>query len=162
MVAALSAIVLPALLISGGLLSRRMVAAGKDRLTYPRTGYVAYRKPKRSLGWRAGILAMFVALMFVIVARRVELALSWLLLIEGLVIAAGMAYPAYKFGLLRFYGLACLSVLAALGAAAATHDADLGNAIYFGVVAVGLLVSGGLTLVGYLRQTRPPEEDPDA
>jgi hypothetical protein len=161
-VTALSALVFPVLLISAGILSRRIVTAAKGRVTYPRTGYVAYRKPKRSLGWRAAVAAVFMAVMFVIVARRIELALSWLLLVEGLAIGAGMAYPAHKYGLMRFYGLALLSVLAAAGAATTTPNADLGNAIYFIVVAVGSVISGGLTLLAYLRRTRSPEEDEDA
>ncbi len=160
--AALLAFILPLVIIGGGLLSRRIVAAAKARLTYRRTGYVAYRKPKKSMGWRAAVLAVVMAVTAVIVARRIELSLSWMLLIEGIAIGAGMAYPAYKYGLGRFYGLACLSLLAAVGAALVTSDAELGNAIYFATVAVGLFVSGGLTLLSYLRRTGPPAEDDHA
>jgi hypothetical protein len=157
----LSAFVLPVLVIGGSLLSRRIIAAGKDRLTYPRTGYVAYRPVKKSLGLRAGILGAFLAIIAVLAVQRVELPLGWMIVAEGVAIGAGLAYYAHKFGLARFYALAILSVFAGVGAGFATANAELGNAMYFGAVAVGFLVSGGMTLLAYLRQTRLPEEAGD-
>ena len=159
--AMLSAVILPLIMIVGSLLARRLVNEGKNRLTYPRTGYVSYHRQPRRSRWQTAVVAIFVAALAVIVVQRISLSLSWVLLAEGAIIGAGLAYPGYRFGLQRFYALAILSVVAAAGAAQNTQDANLGNAIYFGAVAVGLLISGVLTLIGYLRSNRLPEERND-
>jgi hypothetical protein len=162
LMALLSAVILPVVLIAGMLLMRRMISVGKERLTYPRTGYVAYRRQRKSRRWAAGVMAMFTSLLLVVFQQRVAWSMSWLLLLEGLAIGAGLAYPAYRFGLARFYALALLAILVAAGAALKVTDIELGNAFFFGAMGVGLLSSGGVTLVTYLQSTRPPEEGSDA
>ena len=54
--AGISAILLPLVVIGGGLLARWAIAGLKARITYPRTGYVSYRQPTGRRRWLTGLV----------------------------------------------------------------------------------------------------------
>ena len=157
--AGISAFGLPVVIIGGVLLARWAVAAVKRRVTYPRTGFVAYRKASGSRRWLAGVIAAGMALLFTIFARREPVVLSWIPLLIGLIMGLGLISFAYRFKLGRYYVLAACSLLAGLAAALLTQDETAGSALYFGVLGLAMCLSGGLTLWDYLRRTQPPAEE---
>ncbi|HZD10730.1 MAG TPA: hypothetical protein VE553_05245 [Candidatus Binatia bacterium] len=58
-----SALALPVLATLGALLMKRAVTAVKERVTYPRTGYVAYRRGEPSSGrWLVMTAALLLAI----------------------------------------------------------------------------------------------------
>ena len=150
-------------LIWGALATRWIVNALKTRLTYPRTGYVSYRVDqkhahrRRLMGAIAG--AIFAALL-VNIAVRVG-SVSWVPAISGLVVGVILVYmKAQTSGLKRFYFLSGFSVI--LGLALSFGDLLLGYrlALFYGLMGLAFLVSGGIRLRHYLAENALPSEAP--
>ena len=158
LLASFSAIGLPVLLVLGFWIGKHAVAFLKERLTYPRTGYVAYRRTPVSRRALTGIVAVVVAALAVQLLRVSQTPVNWIPTLDGVVIGIFLLYMGYKLGLVRFYALAVVSALIGLSAALGGLDETMGSAAYFAGMGVALLVSGGLTLWSYLSQTQPPAE----
>lgn len=159
--ASFSAIALPLVVLVGIWAAGRAVKAAKARLTYPRTGYVAYRQPGRRRRALAFGLALGVAgalLLAWLVLRPVSM--GWIPFLDGLAIGLFLVAMAWLGGPVRFYGLALISIALGLASAWASADPRAGTALYFGAMALALAISGGLTLGRYLRATRPGAGEP--
>lgn len=145
---------LPLLLIGGALGMRRTIGALKERLTYPRTGYVAYRRRGKGLRWAIGAGTAAVMAVLGILTRDVEIRLNLAILVPALLIAAAFLNQAWRYGVLRLALLAAAS--AGIGLSAAWMEAanDIAMALYFGAMGGCLLLSGLVTLVLYRRRTR--------
>lgn len=155
----ISALALPAVIIGGALVARRAVAAVKERLTYPRTGYVAYVR-QRGLRTRAAtaVVAVVVSVAVSFLIARVPAALAWMPALQGLVIAAALFYSGYSLGLGRFLVLAVVSAVAGVGAALAGLGDVAGSGAYFLVLGLAMFAAGGYALRRYLYATGPAGE----
>ncbi len=154
---AISAFGLPVIVIAGGWLVGRAVRAAKERISFPRTGYVAYRKPpvrRRAIamGVAFGIAVGLVAAL----AYLGPLSTRWIPFLDGLIIGSFMLYVAFGLGIPRFYAQGVASVLFGAGAVRYTTDVTLGTALYFGATALVLLLSGLAVLKRYMSHTEPP------
>lgn len=146
----------------GGLAVSRVVKTVKERVTYPRTGYVSYRHPGSSgrlyiVGASVGIALAVLG----IILSKVH-APTWLgsiAIVQGLILGAGLLYMGYRLGLTRFYALAFLSVLIGVVVSLNGFDDTLGSAAHFGEMGFVLTASGLFTLRAYLSQTQPPVEE---
>jgi hypothetical protein len=157
-VTALSALILPVIVIAGMLSAKRIVRTVKERVTYPRTGFVSYRSASRARRWWTAVPAMVLASLTAAWVLRGGLPFNTLLLLQGWIIAVGFALPGWRYGLRRFFWLAVLSGLAGTFVSRSGWGIDLSDAAFFGALALGLALSGGLTLCSYLRHTQPPAE----
>jgi hypothetical protein len=146
----------------GGLFVSRAVKAVKDRVTYPRTGYVSYRRPESNRCRRLVVAGLGIALgMLCIVLSKVH-ALAWLVsmpMVEGLIVGGILLYLEYRLGIARFYVLAFLSALVGVIVALNGFDDAFGSAAYFGEMGFVLTASGLFTLRTYLGQTQLPVEE---
>jgi hypothetical protein len=154
-----SAIALPAIVIGGASVARWLVVAAKERLTYPRTGYVAYPRAKSARSRAAsalvaGTLGISISLLLV----NAPAALAWIPALQGLAIGAALLYLGNQLGLGRFYALAFLSVVAGTAASRAGLGDIAGSAAYFAVMGLALAAGGALTLRSYLRATEHVSE----
>jgi hypothetical protein len=146
----------------GGLFVSRAVKAIKNRVTFPRTGYVSYRRPGSSgrpyiIGASVGIALAVLG----IVLSKVH-APPWLgsmVMVQGLILGAGLLYIGRRLGLTRFYALAFLSALIGVVVALNGFEDALGSAAHFGEMGLVLTASGLFTLRTYLSQTQPPVEE---
>lgn len=150
---------------------RFVMEAIKMRLTYPRTGYVAYPQPPRQELALRFLIGMFVAsalalvMTYVFFTRGVSTGLRLVNLLLPLGFGLIMANIAYQQGSLRFgiYALvAVLSGFTAIPLAWTLSPVD-GGAVLNGVamfVATGsvMLIGGTLTLVRYLSHHPLPKE----
>ena len=147
-------------------LSRTIIIAIRRRLTYPRTGYVSFRRPRRGKE-EAGIALILIALVaiFVFMALTTDW-LGGLTAISAITIGVIDLYLGLTADLPRFYFLAVLSIAAGvvLGLAEPTFIAffpmeGAGEvfAYLFGVIGAGYLITGGITLAKYLRENPAPE-----
>jgi len=146
----------------GGLAASRAVKAVKNRITYPRTGYVSYRRPEGNRRRRLIVAGLGVALGALGIALSIAGAPTWLVsmpMAHGLIIGACLLYLGHRLGLARFYVLALVSVLVGVVAALGGFDDALGSAAYFGEMGFVLTASGLFTLRAYLRQTQSPIEE---
>jgi len=145
------------------------VEAAKQRVTYPRTGYVAYSPPPQpkpaSLPRKiAGfVLIMGVSMLAGNVVARVAssgLLPIWLLSMPmsmGLLAGLALVILGRRMALPRFYGLAALSVLAAM-LAALGDLASVGAMRYLVLMGLVPRASGAIVLGRYLRANTPPED----
>jgi hypothetical protein len=145
--------------IFAALLMRWAVARLKQRLTFPRTGYVAYAAPKRSRRLLNAIVALGMAALVSILFARAPGSMAWIPAVSGLLIAVTWLYVGFRTGLGRFYALGVYSALAGGAISLSGMGEDPGLALYYAVLGVAMLVSGGWTLAAYLRHTQPPAGD---
>lgn len=144
-------------IVVAALALRRFVRALKQRITYPRTGYVAYRARPRVLRWvKVGIGVAAGGLVGVLATSQSE-SVRWALLLVGVLVGSGFLYVGVRLRLLRYHLLALTSVL--VGGVLALPDLpdDLRLAGFLCVVGGAQIVSGGITLISYLR--RNPAHD---
>lgn len=136
----------------------KLVKYLKEHITYPRTGYVSYRKPATQSRIRriflAGLISAVVAAVVATMASFSTLQ-NQMPLIVSLPMAGALVYLGHRFGLLRMYVIAALMVLAGYIVSMLALDRDTVIGLFFGVLAVLLIVSGLLTLTVYLIRTRP-------
>ena len=146
----------------GGLFVSRAVKAIKNRVTFPRTGYVSYRRPESNRRRRLIVAGLGIALgMLCIVLSKVH-ALAWLVsmpMVEGLIVGGILLYIGHRLGLARFYVLAFLSALIGVVVSLNRFDDALGSAAYFGEMGLVLTASGLFTLRAYLSQPQPLVEE---
>ena len=151
-------------IVSSGFLVNRIVRFLKRRITYPRTGYVAYKKrepsPKRRLA--AGIVGGVIAALFTLLAIAPSVK-ALLPALNGLLVAFAVLLFANKVGLIRFYILSAASAVIGIAVTAAGIGDSKGISLYWGLFGAGLIVSGLATLVVYLRKSpRADRENTDA
>ncbi len=141
----------------GTIAARFLIRAVKERVTYPRTGYVEYRRSGSRVRYVAAV-AMVAVVSGSAVAAQAG-AVDRTLALQALTLAVMLCVPAYRFGLLRFYGLAAATLAAGVIAWVAALDEVAGSALIYGGVGLLLLLSGGWTLRGYLRRAGEPGAD---
>ncbi len=154
-----SSLGLIAVVFGGALAARRIVHRLKARITYPRTGYVRYRQPggRRRSRILPGIVAAGMAALVAVLFLLAPLSLAWIPALDGFLIGAYLLYMAQNIGLGRFYLLACFSALAGSVVSLAGLGDILGSGVYFSAMGLAVVTSGAVTLLRYLRSTRPPE-----
>ena len=141
------------LVISGVYGIRWAVGEVKEQVTYPRTGYAAYREGEPSVArW-----VILTAVMGVVVAGLVlPEALERMALMEGALLGAVLVYIGYRVGVTRFYLLGVLILLAGVAATVLFRDDLMGSAVTFGSSGLLLLLSGLATFAAYLRRHPEP------
>jgi hypothetical protein len=152
---------LTVLLIGGALAMRWLVNKLKTRLTYPRTGYVEYEPgPKNTPSRRvftAGI-AISVSALLVIFGRSFG-SFNWLPGFTGLLFGVVfIILRARSNGVGRFYVLGTFCVI--LGMALSFSGLPMGYSLglFYGLTGIVSMVSGGITLISYLRENPLPDE----
>jgi len=151
---------MPLVILAGIVAVRWFVSQAKERITYPRTGYIEYRKPKTARRWilmvvsgvvSAGLIALLINFMPVIGDRFV-------MAMTGVMVFFLMSLLAFRVSVWRFVlvGLAAL-VGGLLGTFFDLPDA-YGSALFFGSFGTAWMISGVLTLRNYLTKTHPVQE----
>lgn len=147
------------LLIGSIFLGRRVVNTLKIRFTYPRTGYIGFQPASKQNRWIAAGVALFMAILLVVLFNATPVSLNWLPAITGFVVAAFWLVSAARVGLLRFYILAVGSMLIGTGLSFANFEVLIGTAAYYSAMGALLMGSGGLTLTRYMRQSSDLEDN---
>jgi hypothetical protein len=150
------------LFIFGGWAMNRTVRSLKHKITYPRTGYVSYRKPERKkraargfvIGAAAGILSASMATLF----ASKSAGFDWMPAGSGVAFALALSILAFRTDLIRLAGLAVFALAAGIVLSFSGWGDRLGLAVFYGTLAVSLFLSGWLTLRRYLRKYRLPDE----
>ncbi|MSP11656.1 MAG: hypothetical protein EXR62_01730 [Chloroflexi bacterium] len=157
--AAVSALAFPVVVIGGMWIGNRLVKGVKNRLIYPRTGYVSYQRPNSgSSRWLTGVIGAFMAALVALLFVTYPISLLWLPALQGLLVGIFLIYLGNKVNLIRFYLLAAISTL--IGAILSLHGVGdpMGSAAYFACMGIVLATSGGGALYRYFQQTRPLSE----
>lgn len=140
----------------------RAIKALKQRVTFPRTGYVAYIPKSGKRRWLGALVSGVTAAVLSIVMTFLSnyLQANLMIAISGLIFALLCVYLAVQFGLTRFYILGGLVAAWAIAVSIAKPAEPLPSVLLFGGIGLLWIGSGALTLVAYLRSTTPanPEE----
>lgn len=142
------------LLVAGGFVAKQLVQSLKERLTYPRTGYAAFRNEPDPNAQRLWLVALFAVVIFTLLFPRAgELPLG-----IGIFLGAMLAYLGHRGQLRRFYFLAVGAVIVGI-VAALWLDEIAGTAALFVGTGVLLLISGAIVFLRYLRRHAAAGED---
>jgi hypothetical protein len=144
------------LLFAWALLVSRGISWAKQRITYPRTGYVEYARKKGPYRLIAGVSSALVSVLIVTFVVSGPKSLDWLPLLAGFIFAIVLVVASLRGTSPRFYLLAFISLFAGLGLSLLGIGNYLGAAYFYWIMAIVLLVSGGFTLKFYLRSTQLP------
>ena len=141
------------IVIGGTMLAGRIQGYLKSRITYPRTGYVEYKR--RGMGYRlvGGLLAALIASLAAGLLTATPPDLAWMPAITGILLAAVLLFLGLRIGLPRFFALSLVSLLAGAGLAIAGMENILALAWYYILLCLALFLSGGITLYHYLKGT---------
>lgn len=148
-------------LVAGFFASRQAIRALKTRLVYPRSGYVAYRKPKRRRFWLNGLLAIIMAILVSALFTYAKVTLTWIPAWTGIILGAIWLVTASRIGLLRFYILAGLSALIGSILTLSGIDEYPGLALFYALNGLAMLVSGSLIFWQYLHNIQTYQEQSD-
>jgi hypothetical protein len=132
----------------------------KQRLTYPRLGYVKPRQPstgRRAIGALVGMV-VGMAMAAATLSGWLAGGQRWLPALLGAAFAAGFSVVAGRLGVDRFWAYALVAV-AAGAVASLRFDRDLGVGAVLATVGLACAVGGALTVLRLLRLPKPAEEE---
>jgi hypothetical protein len=150
--ASLSAIGVPAIVLGGSFLAKRVLATLKERLVYPRTGFVAYRSRSGRRGAAAGVVGGLMGALAAFLLISAPASLAWVPALQGLLVGGVWLWLGYRLDLPRFYGLGLASALTGAAASLAGLGEVLGSGVYFSVQGLATIAAGLVGLALYLRQ----------
>ena len=140
------------------------------RVTAQRSGYISIQKPRplkrstRLVIW-IGIPILTVILLALLFLNRAKIqtggqdGVSTLLpAFTGLLFGGLWIIAGWKIAITRFYVLAAISLLVSAWLFFDGVGGNTGMAVIFGAIGLALCISGGITLWGYLRNNRLPED----
>ena len=144
----------------------------KTRVTFPRTGYVSYKRERGLkritrliiVGLVAGIIAALGSLAIVdfsaefLIRTSREYSLNWLSGMTGILMAFAASIFAIRMKISRFYFIAILSIAIGFMTMFISEGMHFGLGLYYALMGVILLVIGGFVLSTYLRSPTPPAE----
>jgi Na+/melibiose symporter-like transporter len=151
--------------LAGSLLINRLVQTIKERITYPRTGFVKYKREyglKRTARLAISLVSgALISALIVIALMKSPHVMDWMPGMTGLFFAAVIAWIGYRSALPRFYLVALAVFLIGISLAISGLGDMLGLALVYGLTSLILFTSGGLTLWKYLHQNPVLQESPD-
>jgi MFS family permease len=141
---------------------KRIDKALKERITYPRTGFITF-KP-RTYNYKS-ILAILVLLIFagilggvvgVLATQPNQQEIGGIVPItQGIVGALAFAYAAHRLEVKRLYYLAAFSIGIGLVIGALGVGVVLGVSFFYLSIGLALIVTGSVALVQFLRTHEP-------
>ena len=143
-------------MIGGAWLIRLLIKLLKERVTWPRTGYVTYNRQngsKRGWGITLGlVVGGLVAVTATVLASTPGIHLNSMPLLSGILLGLVLGFLGWRTSTLRFYLLALLSSL--LGGVLAYSPAvdNFALAGFYLVFGLVLITAGAFVLRAYLRQ----------
>ncbi len=139
--------------------SRRAVQAVKARMTYPRSGFVAYPAgqagPRRLRYIFAAAIGLVCVLLVALVPNSQNIH-TWIPLLIGLISGLVVLYLSYRFRLLRLSLLAGALVLTGIVISLFNPSQGLAELLTSFIDGIWFVISGGITLFRYLHGTVPP------
>lgn len=145
--------ILSVFFISGGvILGRMLIAKLKERLVYPRTGYVSYptRPSKAKLAVTIGT-TIAIALV-VITIGNLDTTFNWTTLVIGAICGALILFQAYQTGLYRLYIEAALAVLIGVTIGSLVPESMLSSGLFFVIYGLVMMFAGGCALRSYFQK----------
>lgn len=164
-IADLASILLMLVVIGSGFLINKVVMTMKERITFPRTGYISFPRKTGSRRWGRllllGAVAAAVSVVMVLLLANRPADFDWTVTASGLLFGAVVTYLGFRTGAARFFVNAALSIGLGLSIGFANLADNFGLTAFYGLLGLGMLAVGGFSLWMYLRQN-PKQPDGDA
>ncbi|HSK87740.1 MAG TPA: hypothetical protein VK880_05255 [Anaerolineales bacterium] len=149
-------------LIAGMSIGRWLIKALKARFTYPRTGYVEYHADRQNSNKRRMVVAVvagMVAAASLAFADRIASFLDLTLALTGILVGMILIFLQGRgSGLERFYVLGGMSIVLGIALSLSSLPQGYGLGLFYSLMGVCFLISGGLTLHHYLSENPLPAE----
>ena len=151
----LLALGLPALILGGILIFNKVIKRLKERITFPRTGYVSYRQDQNAQSrWLPLATAVFLVVTIVFLPdsfNRIQF-------VAGMLLGAILLYMGYRVSVRRFYFDGMIALVLGVGLTLLEFEEIQAMALLFVGSGLVLLITGALALILYLRQHPEQEE----
>ena len=151
-------LLLPVIVIAGALAGRYVTGRAKERLVYPRTGFVRFPQTRHVPKWLAGAIAGVISGLTVALVRRAPGVEAWLPAMQGFLLGVGAMWLARYSGTPRFTALGLVWALTGVIVSLFHSTSAIDGALVFGVVGLTMLASGAVVFRRFLREAPPPEE----
>jgi hypothetical protein len=138
-------------------LSGRVVVAIRRRFTYPRTGFVEYRRDGRPPAFGLG-LALALLVLFLVVKSTTANWVAWLFVFQGVVPGALTFYFGHLVRLARLQVVGALCAVFGVAVALAGAGLVQGMTTFWLGFGALYLLSGGVTFWRYVRAHPVPAE----
>lgn len=149
-------LVVPVAIIAGVLVSRRLIKTLKEHFTYPRTGYISYRKSSSLQNILSVIFGVSVALIVAVLWRASpRTSLIWTPLILGFILAGFLFLIGLRSAMVRYQIIAIPVVIIGLLLSTLSIPEWESTGIILSSMGLMLIFSGIIVLVRYLRSTQP-------
>lgn len=135
---------------------RRALLRARERLVYPRAGYVRH-VPSSQPRWVPGVVAAAVAALTMMLVRRAPSVEAWIPALEGFIVGAALLGLGRLAGLPRLFVPGLVVMLAGVAVSLLHAPSDLASALVFGAIGATLLASGALALRRFLADASAPE-----
>jgi len=147
--------------VGGAFAVRWLVNTLKSRLTYPRTGYVEYRvkdSDTRKRRWVIVVSAMVISAVSGVLVNYIRV-LDSMVFITGLLVGViFIALRGKSSGLKRFYVLGGLAIVSGIALSYSGLPQVYTLTLFYGLLGIAILISGGLVLRRYLAENPPQSE----
>lgn len=107
-------------------------------------------------------LVLFIVTLIVGLFLTTTIAMNWIPAITGVIVSIIWLISTARVGLIRLYVQSLLSLLLGMGLSLASLETYQSLAVYYAVMGLVLILSGELTLIRYLRQNPPLENNSPA
>ncbi len=150
----------PLLILIGSFLINSIVTFLKQRLTYPRTGYLSYKKPEgtRRLSRKWKVLIMGAITGVVVGTLSSLIPERFLPVICAFFIALFSVYLGYYLGVPRFHIIACATLLLGGSISYWVPPSMIAFSALLGGIGCIWVLSGLYALLIYMRQTTPIQD----
>jgi len=139
----------------------RLVKWVKERLTYRRTGYVAYQKKQRKDRVKRAILSAVLGFCMALTVSYIGpevLKINSLVMVGG-VLALVTLFLAIWHGVNRLFLVATAQFALSLWISSLPIVPELGSTLLMGAIGTVWLISGIITFIVYLVRTKPVREE---
>jgi MFS family permease len=157
------AVGMPVIFVGTFLIVGKIIKRLKERITYPRTGYVRY--PKREPASRVrrmlvgGGIGFVTALLINLALATFGLAAQWTVI--AIIIMMSMLYIAYINGVYRYYIMGILTFIWGIGMIYMPVAEDALFTWFFGGVGLVFILSGLIVFITYLLRYPKAEGEAD-
>lgn len=152
-------VAMPFIIVLGALLLGVTLRWLKQRLVYPRTGYVTYVKPTRKRRGMSALLGLVIGAVMAVAVIQLEMAD-----LATAFMGAGVGFALFmlgiRVGLMRFYVLAVWAVAVGVTIAFLRLDESLATTYALGLIGLGMMVSGGFAFWRYWQNSEPGSDEP--
>ncbi|MBK8902924.1 MAG: hypothetical protein IPM53_17170 [Anaerolineaceae bacterium] len=152
-------IAMPFIIVLGAILMGVTLRWLKQRLVYPRTGYVTYAKPTNKQRGLSAVLGFVIGAAMALTITQLELAE-----LTPAFIGAGMGLALFmlgnRVGLLRFHLLALWAVASGIIIAFLGVAETVASTFALGSIGLSMVASGGFAFWRYWQNSEPGSDEP--